>query len=72
MQLLYTRHAKDRIILRKIKEEWIAGAVARPDKLMDAHDGRVQAIKRINGDKISVIYKEEEGVIVVITVYWGE
>ena len=46
--------------------------MARPDKLMDAHDGRMQAIKRINGDKISVIYKEEEGVIVVITVYWGE
>jgi hypothetical protein len=72
MHLVYTTHAKDRITLRKIREEWIEKAIAEPDKLIDAHDGRMQAIKKVNRDKISVIYKEEEGVTVVITVYWGE
>jgi hypothetical protein len=72
MRLIYTAHAKDRIALRKIREEWIELAVTRPDRLLDAHDGRMQAVKKVNSDKISVIYKEEGGGIVVITVYWGE
>lgn len=72
MHLIYTAHAKERIALRKIREEWIEKAIAEPDKLIDAHDGRMQAIKKVNGDKISVIYKKDKGFVVVITIYWGE
>jgi hypothetical protein len=32
----------------------------------------MQAIKKIKVDKVSVIYKNESGIIVVITAYWGE
>lgn len=72
MHFIYTVHAKDRMALRKISEDEIEKAITKPDRLIDVRDGKRQAIKKVNGDKISVIYKEEEDSIVVITVYWGE
>lgn len=69
---IYTRHTKSRMGFRSIKEAWVEKAVAKPTRLKDAKAGRKQAILRLNGEVISVIYVKEENNYVIITVYWGE
>ncbi|NCO96622.1 MAG: hypothetical protein COY38_00895 [Candidatus Aenigmarchaeota archaeon CG_4_10_14_0_8_um_filter_37_24] len=72
MKIKYTTHAEERISCRFIKKEWVRKAINNPDKTIDVKNGKKQAIKKINSDKISVIYAEENNEIVVVTVYWGE
>ena len=72
MKIVYTNHAEERLLHRGIKRELIRKVINKPDKLIDAKYSRKQAIKKINSDKVSVIYVEENNKIVVLTVYWGE
>lgn len=70
--IIYTEHAKERVAERRIKKEWIERVIRHPDKLITAKYGRKQAVKKINNDKISVIYIKENSDIVIVTVHWGE
>ena len=72
MKIFYTNHAKERLLQRGIKREWVRKAINSPDKLIDLKYDRKQAIKKINSDKISVIYVEKNNKIAVSTIYWGE
>lgn len=54
-KIVYTAHAEIRIEYKYISKEWIERAVMDPDKIMDAKDGKRKVVRRINGDKISVI-----------------
>lgn len=72
MKIIYTNHAEERALIRGIKKEWIEEAIRNPDKLLDAEYERKQATKKINGDKISVIYIKEDNNYIIVTVYWGE
>ncbi len=70
--LIYTKHAKDRADFRDIKEIWIEHAIAKPTRLKDAKAGRKQAILKLNGEVISVIYVKDDNNYVIVTVFWGE
>jgi len=59
MQIIYTKHALDRMQKRFIKREWIEKAIEKPGKIIETKYGRKQAIKIINSHKISVVYIEE-------------
>ncbi len=72
MRIIYTRHALERIAIRFIAKEWIEKALTNPDLLLNLSDDRKQAIKKINGDKISVVFIIEDNKFVIITVFWGE
>ena len=72
LKIVYTNHAGERLLHRGIKREWVRKAINNPEKLINVKYGRKQAIKKINSDKVSVIYVEENNKIVVLTVYWGE
>ncbi|MBI2583924.1 MAG: DUF4258 domain-containing protein [Candidatus Aenigmarchaeota archaeon] len=72
MRIIYTDHARERLEGRIIRKEWVEETLKNPDRLIDAEYGRKQAIKRINGQEISVIYVMENDNIIVITVFWGE
>lgn len=72
IMLIYTKHAKSRMNFRGIKEAWVKNATAKPTKLKNAKAGRKQAVLKVNGKVISVIYVKEENDYVIITVYWGE
>ncbi len=69
--IIYTKHSKARLSFRKIESKWVSDAISNPDSLVDAKSNRKQAIKKINGDKISVIYVKENSNYIIITVYWG-
>ncbi len=61
MKIIYTTHADARILERLIKKEWVEEAIRNPDKLADAEYNRKQAIKKIAGNRISVVYIKENG-----------
>ncbi|MBS3052339.1 MAG: DUF4258 domain-containing protein [Candidatus Aenigmarchaeota archaeon] len=72
MKIVYTNHAEIRSLQRGIKKELIEEVIKNPDMILDLDYERKQAIKKINKDKISVIYVKEGNNITVITVHWGE
>ncbi len=50
MKIIYTEHAEQRALLRGVKKEWIEEAIRNPDKLIDAKEGKKQAIKRVDAN----------------------
>ncbi|MBI4015981.1 MAG: DUF4258 domain-containing protein [Candidatus Aenigmarchaeota archaeon] len=73
MGIIYSMHAEYRALERGIKKVWIEEAIKSPDKIMGLTEGRKQAIKRVENNKvISVVYTMVHDNVVVITVYWGE
>lgn len=72
LMFIYTKHAKSRTDFRGIKEEWVEHAITKPTRLKAAKAGRKQAILKLNGEIISVIYVKEEKNYVIVTVFWGE
>ena len=68
---IYTDHAKARMEMRRIKKEWVEEAIGKPEALLGVKYGRKQAVKRIMGEEMSVIYVERGNDRVVITVFWG-
>lgn len=72
MEIVYTDHARDRILQRKIKKRWVEEALRNRDVTKNGKDNRNIAVKNINGEKISVVYVVENEDYVIITTYWGE
>ena len=58
--------------MRRIKKGWVEEAIAKPESFIDLRYGKKQAVKRIKGEEMSVIYVEKGDHFVVITVSWGK
>lgn len=70
--IVYTAHAELRLKDKQIYKEWVEKTIEMPDRIIEVRDGRKKAIRKINGDKISVIYFDGPILTVIITAYWGE
>ncbi|MBI4458855.1 MAG: DUF4258 domain-containing protein [Acidobacteria bacterium] len=70
--IIYTAHAQERMEMRRIKKGWIEEAITNPDSVIDVKYGRKQAVQKIKGEEISVVYVEKGDHFVVITVFWGK
>lgn len=71
-RIIYTSHALVRIDMRYYSKNAVEDTVRNPDSLSDARDGARKATKKTNNGIISVIYKEEDNELLIITVYPGE
>ena len=69
--IIYTDHAEQRMAKRFIKRRWVEEAIRNPTRLIPARYGKMQAIKEVNGEEISVIFARERDDHIVITVFWG-
>ena len=58
--------------MRRIKKGWVEEAIAKPASVIDLRYGKKQAVKRIKGEEMSVIYVEKGDHFVVITAFWGK
>jgi len=72
MEFIFTHHARERALHRKIKREWIEKALLNPDKSLEVKHGRKKNVKKINDKKISVVHVVEDQKYIVVTTYWGE
>ena len=67
MEIIFTEHAKDRLLKRKISEEEIKEAIKYPDKITKKK-GKYYVQKNIQRANIEIVY-EKDKYIKVVTVY---
>ena len=67
MNLIFTNHAKQRMIERDIKLEEVKDAIDYPDYAV-SKENIVESYKRINNKNLKVIYSKEGKFIKIITV----
>jgi hypothetical protein len=69
MHIIYTRHARQRMIQRKVSPGQVVEAIESPDEILPGDNGEEIAIRRYGTREVRVVY-EEIGVdtVVVYTV----
>lgn len=70
MKIIYSEHAKQNMLERRIPERVVLEALTFPDKLLDSRKSRKIAQKQIGNRLLRIIYKETEKVYIIITVYY--
>lgn len=69
MNILYTRHAQQRMRQRKVREEEVVETLENPDEIIPGDNGGDMAIKRYGNREVRVVYTEpEEGTFLIYTV----
>jgi hypothetical protein len=63
----YTRHAKNRMRLHRIKESEIESAINKPDFIESSSEGKLNAWLKVPKKYLRVTYKQESDKILVIT-----
>ena len=69
MQIIFTNHAKFRIIRRNILKQEVIEAIKYPDRTLKKH-GKYYFQKSLDRGKIEVVCEKIENNINVITLYW--
>lgn len=72
MEIVFTEHAKDRLFQRNIKEKEVRQTLKNPDRILKSFGRRKIAQKRFQEKILEVVFREEKGIIIVITNYWLE
>jgi len=69
MRIIFTAHARKRLKERKIRVKDVSSALLRPDWYEPTFGNRIRVQKKLKGQKIEVIYTEENNSMIVITSY---
>ena len=69
MKLRITAHAENRMEKYDLSRSLVVKSMEDPDSIIDGHSGRKIAQKKLNGYVLRVIYEEEKGINVIVTVY---
>jgi len=71
MKIIFTKHATQRLIERKIPKKDIEKTIKFPDKIYPSFNNKKVAQKKILRNKtIEVIYTKKQNKIIIITCYW--
>jgi|TARA_Y100000310_G_scaffold338453_1_gene428140 CO/xanthine dehydrogenase FAD-binding subunit len=68
MEIIFTEHAEERLIRRKLLKEEIVEAIKFPDKVLKKHD-RYYYQKVLERGKVEIVCEKTEKHIKVITLY---
>lgn len=71
-EIIYTAHAKQRMILRGISDDMVRQALETPDERTTGYLNRSIVYRRFSQGRVKVVFVEEESRIVVITVMWED
>ncbi|MBS3085956.1 DUF4258 domain-containing protein [Candidatus Pacearchaeota archaeon] len=69
MKVIFTEHAKQRMIERDIKVDDITSAIEMPDYTV-TKNGKVEAYKKFGDKTLKVVYAKENKFIKIITLVW--
>ena len=70
--IIFTRHALLKLKQREISKIAVRATLKSPDYKFPSYSNRVIAYKKFDKLYLKVIYKMEEGNIIVITQHWQE
>ena len=60
MHITFTRHAKQRMIQRKVSADQVAETLESPDELISGENGEEIAVKRFGARDVRVVYKKTD------------
>ena len=69
MKIIFTNHAKHRMIERDIKIEKIKEAIELPDYTI-TKDGKIESYKRIENKTLKIVYIKKDKFIKIVTLIW--
>ncbi|MBU1135297.1 MAG: DUF4258 domain-containing protein, partial [Nanoarchaeota archaeon] len=70
MKIEYTKHAKEKLDDRKIPKSIVESILKKPDKTIETKFGRKIAQKAIDDKLLRIVYEEQKGIYIIITVYY--
>lgn len=70
MDIVYSTHAKENMIERKISHGDVLQTLSNPEKLIESKKGRKIAQKTIGNRLLRVIYKSTPKVYIIVTLYY--
>ena len=71
-RIVYTAHARQRMVLRGITDAMVRQALEMADDQGVGYRDRSLVYRRFPQGRIKVVYAEEQGRVVVVTVMWEE
>jgi len=69
VNIVISKHAKDRIKTYNLTEKLVADCIIKPDKTVTGYAGTLIAHKVLNAHVLRIVYTKDKDIINVITVY---
>jgi len=69
MQVIFTKHANQRLSERNIKIKYVKETIEFPDYTITKNN-KVEAHKKINDKTLKVVYIKEDKFIKIVTLIW--
>ncbi|MBI2086255.1 hypothetical protein HYT74_02855 [Candidatus Daviesbacteria bacterium] len=70
MAIIYTKHAKEMLVVRDINKQFADRCVAYPDKILIGDNGKKIYLKDFGVNYLKLVVSEEGKNKVIITVHW--
>lgn len=70
MVIIYTKHALEMLVLRKLKKELADKCAKNPDKVLSAKEGKKMYLKDFGKNYLKLIISEEREQLIIVTLYW--
>ena len=70
MRIVFTGHAKQRMLKREIPKEWIKETLENPTAVSKGGENKKIAFRGFGGKVVEVVFAEEQEKFVVVSVRW--
>lgn len=70
MAIKYTKHAKEMLVLRRIKQEMVDETVNNPDETSPSREGKKIYLKDFGKNYLMLVVSEEMDDKIIITLHW--
>lgn len=70
MQIRYTRHARQRMVERKVTEQQVAAVIEAPDEMATGDEGETVALLHAPMHDLRVVYRElaDDGILILTVI----
>ena len=70
MKIVYTKHAKEMLTLRKINKKFVEKTLTNPDKVQAGKNRKLIYLKDFGKNYLKVVTTLEKRTMIVITCHW--
>lgn len=70
MKIVYTKHAEEMLVFRRINKNLVDKCLKYPDKILPAKLEKLTYLKDYGKNYLKAIVTKEKNQVIVITVYW--
>lgn len=70
MAIIYTKHAKAMLVLRKIKKDQVAKCVAKPEIAKETKESKKVFLRNFGKNYLKLVVAEEGNDTIIVTLHW--